>query len=116
MKLRKTTRTLLQLVAPDWMGKLDAVGWNARLLAPNIKNALLSKVAGCFIGEIYCYTNAYANQGNKECMFCRRFCGDIPSILQYGTEPEKKDIMNELAVHLRKEHKQIIKNKKAGKD
>ena len=116
MKLRKATRTLLQLVAPDWMGKLDKVDWHATLLRNYDRVSLANKVSQCFMGEIYCYTNAYCSGGDKECFICKEFCGAIPSVLQYSTEDSKKEIMQSLVDHLRKKHKQLILNKKAGKD
>lgn len=116
MKLAKATRTLLELVAPDWMKKLDKVDWNAIMLKIVDRSSLSGRTALCFMGEIYCYTAAYTSGQNKRCDVCRDFCGNIPNILEYGVENEKKEIMQKLAVHLRKEHKDIIQHKKEGKD
>ena len=115
MKLRKPTRALLQLVAPDWVENLDSVSWNVGLLGSKLRNALTNEVTECFMGEIYCYTAAYCS-GDRECITCKLFCGEIPRVLQYETDDRKKDIMEELAKHLKEVHKQLIKNKKAGKD
>jgi len=117
MELDKQTEKILTVVAPKWMKKLNKAKWDLSRLEYEDRRTLTCNPASCFVGEIYCFTEAYLSNGAKPCQKCIRFCNTIPDIMSSDfTDAYKQSNMKEVADHLMSEHKDIIINKALGVD
>ena len=116
LKMSKQTRTILKTVAPKWVNRLIKANWMSKNLGTKARQTLDSDPDRCFIGEIYCNTSIYSKRGHDRCEECLHFCKVIPLRMSRDNIQGKKDVMLQLADHMKIAHPDIIVKKLIGND
>lgn len=109
MKLKRSTETVLRIMAPTWMKRLQEADWNKSKLLPRFKNILDSDAKRCFIGEIHCMTSDYLKDGSDPCGECKILCQDVPDMMkQCKNVHQKKDLLDRIAEHVVELHPDLL--------